>query len=235
MKPQSVHSVGGMGKIQRQEDSLLRDARAAQQAGAFSIVLELIPQAIAARITRELAIPTIGIGAGPACDGQVLVGYDMLGLTGDFYPRFLKKFMDLRAEAVRGLTIRSGSPQWIVPGPERARLKRKRARELPDCGLVVAVCLRSGDGNHLHRASSDVPAPLAGRNFLPPIVCTLTSRCGRLAQRFRLTPGRSDNHGQGTMTAPLRGLIGADPGRHVLPLSFDKPFVRGEPMGLTWR
>src|SRR5580700_4686815 len=121
MKPQSVHSLGGMGKIQRDEDILLKDAKAAEEAGAFAIVLELIPQAIATRITRELTIPTIGIGAGPACDGQVLVGYDMLGLTGDFYPRFLKKFTDLRAEAIRAASqyaaeVRNGS----FPGPEHA-------------------------------------------------------------------------------------------------------------------
>jgi 3-methyl-2-oxobutanoate hydroxymethyltransferase len=121
MKPQSVHSLGGMGKIQRDEEVLVRDARAAQEAGAFSIVLELIPQAVASRITRELAIPTIGIGAGAGCDGQVLVGYDMLGLTGDFHPRFLKKFADLRAEAIRAASqyaaeVREGS----YPGPEHA-------------------------------------------------------------------------------------------------------------------
>ena len=108
MKPQSVHSLGGMGKIQRDEDLLLKDAKAAEEAGAFAIVLELVPQAIAARITRELSIPTIGIGAGPACDGQVLVSYDMLGLTGDFHPRFLKKFADLRGEARR----RSSADMW---------------------------------------------------------------------------------------------------------------------------
>jgi 3-methyl-2-oxobutanoate hydroxymethyltransferase len=121
MKPQSIHSLGGMGKIQRDEEVLVRDARAAQDAGAFSIVLELIPQAIAARITHELSIPTIGIGAGPACDGQVLVGYDMLGLTGDFQPRFLKKFADLRAASIRAASqyaaeVRDGS----YPGPEHA-------------------------------------------------------------------------------------------------------------------
>jgi 3-methyl-2-oxobutanoate hydroxymethyltransferase len=121
MKPQSVRSLGGMGKIQRAEETLLRDARAAEQAGAFSIVLELIPQSIAARITGELSIPTIGIGAGPACDGQVLVGYDMLGLTGDFNPRFLKKFADLRAEAIRAASqfaaeVRDGK----FPGPEHS-------------------------------------------------------------------------------------------------------------------
>jgi 3-methyl-2-oxobutanoate hydroxymethyltransferase len=121
MKPQSVHSLGGMGKIQRKEETLVRDAKAAQEAGAFSIVLELIPQSIAARITRELSIPTIGIGAGPGCDGQVLVGYDMLGLSGDFQPRFLKRFADLGAEATRAAAqyvaeVRSGA----FPGPEHA-------------------------------------------------------------------------------------------------------------------
>ena len=119
MKPQSVRSLGGMGKIQRDEETLVRDARAAEQAGAFSIVLELIPRSVAARITRELAIPTIGIGAGPNCDGQVLVGYDMLGLTGEFHPRFLKKYADLRSEAMRAASrfaaeVRDGT----FPGPE---------------------------------------------------------------------------------------------------------------------
>jgi 3-methyl-2-oxobutanoate hydroxymethyltransferase len=121
MKPQSVHSLGGMGKIQRQEETLIKDAKAAQEAGAFGIVLELIPQSIAARITAELAIPTIGIGAGPACDGQVLVGYDMLGLSGDFHPRFLKQFADLGGAATRAIEqyiaeVRSGA----FPGPEHS-------------------------------------------------------------------------------------------------------------------
>ena len=121
MKPQSIHSLGGMGKIQRAEESLLQDAQAAESAGAFAIVLELIPQAIAQRITRALAIPTIGIGAGPACDGQVLVCYDMLGLTGDFHARFLKKFADLRAQSLAAVRryiaeVQSGS----FPGPEHS-------------------------------------------------------------------------------------------------------------------
>lgn len=121
MKPQSIHSLGGLGKIQRDEESLLRDAQSAEAAGAFAIVLELIPQAIAARITSALAIPTIGIGAGPACDGQVLVSYDMLGLTGEFHPRFLKKFVDLRSQALEAVSryiaeVRAGS----FPGPEHS-------------------------------------------------------------------------------------------------------------------
>ena len=100
MKPQSVHRLGGMGKVQRDEQRLLDDARAAQEAGAFAIVLELIPQRIAERITGELQIPTIGIGAGPHCDGQVLVSCDMLGLTDDFHPKFLKRYADLRKAAI---------------------------------------------------------------------------------------------------------------------------------------
>jgi len=99
MQPQSVRALGGMGKIQRDEKRLLNDARAAHEAGAFSIVLELIPRQIARVITAELPIPTIGIGAGPDCDGQVLVSCDMLGLTDGFHPRFLKHYAELREAA----------------------------------------------------------------------------------------------------------------------------------------
>lgn len=100
MKPQSVRKLGSMGKIQRDDDELLADAQAAQEAGAFSIVLELIPRASADRITQALEIPTIGIGAGPECDGQVLVSPDMLGLTEGFRPKFLKHYADLRSAAI---------------------------------------------------------------------------------------------------------------------------------------
>ncbi len=100
MRPQAVRQLGGMGKIQRDEELLLADAQAAQDAGAFAIVLELITRDIAERITDTLAIPTIGIGSGGGCSGQVLVGPDMLGLTPGFSPKFLKKFADLRSEAI---------------------------------------------------------------------------------------------------------------------------------------
>lgn len=103
LRPQAVRKLGGMGKVQRDEEHLLADAHAAQEAGAFAIVLELIPRSIAARITKELTIPTIGIGAGPECDGQVLVGPDLLGLTGDFHPKFLKKYADLRTTAINAI------------------------------------------------------------------------------------------------------------------------------------
>ena len=97
MRPQSVRMMGGMSKVQRDEAALMADAKAVEEAGAFGIVLELIPRGIAAKITRELSIPTIGIGAGPDCDGQVLVSYDMLGLTADFHPKFLKRYSELHA------------------------------------------------------------------------------------------------------------------------------------------
>ncbi len=100
LRPQSVRKLGSMGKVQRDEHQLLNDARAAQDAGAFAIVLELIPRRVAKLITQKLDIPTIGIGAGPNCDGQVLVSYDMLGLTDGFNPKFLKRFAELRDQAI---------------------------------------------------------------------------------------------------------------------------------------
>jgi 3-methyl-2-oxobutanoate hydroxymethyltransferase len=99
LRPQSVHRLGGM-KIQRDRERLLEDARAATEAGAFAIVLELIPMEIAAEITSALPIPTIGIGAGPHCDGQVLVTPDLLGLNPAFSPRFLKRYANLH-ETIR--------------------------------------------------------------------------------------------------------------------------------------
>lgn len=97
MRPQSVRKFGRMSAIQRDAEQIMKDAKAAQNAGAFSIVLELIPRDVAMAITAELSIPTIGIGAGPDCDGQVLVSQDMLGLTA-FKPKYLKRYANLRAQ-----------------------------------------------------------------------------------------------------------------------------------------
>ena len=114
MRPQAVRQLGGMGKVQRDEQQLLNDARAAEDAGAFAVVLELVPQDIAARITEALSIPTIGIGAGAGCSGQVLVGPDMLGLNPGFQPKFLKQFGDIRNQAMKAVQsyiqeVRDGS------------------------------------------------------------------------------------------------------------------------------
>ncbi|APZ96698.1 3-methyl-2-oxobutanoate hydroxymethyltransferase [Fuerstiella marisgermanici] len=111
MRPQAVRQLGGMGKVQRDEQQLLEDAQAAEAAGAFSIVLELVPADIAGRITKAVSIPTIGIGAGPHCSGQVLVGPDMLGLTPDFKPRFLKHYANLRQDALAAVRQYIGEVQ----------------------------------------------------------------------------------------------------------------------------
>jgi 3-methyl-2-oxobutanoate hydroxymethyltransferase len=94
LTPQSVRRLGGF-RVQRDESKLLEDALATQEAGAFALVVECVPTELAQKITAALTIPTIGIGAGAGCDGQVLVTHDMLGLFDDFRPRFVKQFADV--------------------------------------------------------------------------------------------------------------------------------------------
>jgi 3-methyl-2-oxobutanoate hydroxymethyltransferase len=98
LTPQSVNSMGYrvQGRGEEAAQQLLRDAKAVQDAGAFAVVLELVPAELAAEVTRTLHIPTVGIGAGPETDAQVLVWTDMLGLTGGRVPKFVKKYADLR-------------------------------------------------------------------------------------------------------------------------------------------
>lgn len=96
LRPQSVHAMGGY-KVQRDEARLLADSLAAQEAGAFAVLVECVPATLAENITRQLRIPTIGIGAGPDCDGQILVVNDMLGLTSGYVPKFVKPYADLRS------------------------------------------------------------------------------------------------------------------------------------------
>ena len=98
LTPQSIHKFGTYNvraKEQAEADKLLRDAHLLEDAGCFAVVLEKIPAALAARVSQELHVPTIGIGAGGACDGQVLVIHDMLGINKDFSPRFLRRYADL--------------------------------------------------------------------------------------------------------------------------------------------
>jgi 3-methyl-2-oxobutanoate hydroxymethyltransferase len=117
LTPQSVHAMGGFkvqGKDEDDADRVLRDALAVADAGAYALVLEGIPSALATRIRTQLPIPTIGIGAGPDCDGQVLVCYDMLGLTPERVPRFVKmyeKLYERGVEAMRGYAeeVRNGA------------------------------------------------------------------------------------------------------------------------------
>ncbi len=103
LTPQSVHAMGGFrvqGKTEEQAQRILDDALYLQEAGAFAIVLEGIPAPLARQITETLEIPTIGIGAGVDCDGQVLVCYDLLGLTPDLKPKFVKRYAEMFDEGV---------------------------------------------------------------------------------------------------------------------------------------
>lgn len=107
MTPQSVHSLGGykvQGKVEDHAAKLLDDARALEAAGAFALVLEAIPAELARRVTQALSISTIGIGAGPHCDGQVLVLYDLLGLFDTFVPKFVKTYAHLKTDALQALS-----------------------------------------------------------------------------------------------------------------------------------
>jgi 3-methyl-2-oxobutanoate hydroxymethyltransferase len=95
LTPQHVHRLGGMRQQAREEEAvqeLIRDALALEDAGAFAVVVEAVPDAVAEAVTSRLKIPTIGIGAGPHCDGQVLVSYDMLGLFDTFVPKFVRQY-----------------------------------------------------------------------------------------------------------------------------------------------
>ena len=119
LRPQSVHQLGGY-RVQRDTDQLLTDARSAEFAGAFAIVLECIPAAIAAQITQQLSIPTIGIGAGPDCDGQILVLHDLVGLTQGRLPKHVRKYGHL-AEAIQEAVVayRDDVRGGGFPGPEQ--------------------------------------------------------------------------------------------------------------------
>jgi 3-methyl-2-oxobutanoate hydroxymethyltransferase len=109
LTPQSVHALGGY-KIQGRGDAarkkLLEEAKALETAGVFALVLEMVPSSLAAEVSRALSIPTIGIGAGPDCDGQVLVLHDLLGFDDEFNPKFLKKYANL------GKTIRDALARY---------------------------------------------------------------------------------------------------------------------------
>jgi 3-methyl-2-oxobutanoate hydroxymethyltransferase len=101
LTPQSIHQIGGY-KVQGKKDEdarrIIEDAKILEQAGAFSIVLECIPEGLASEVTKSISIPTIGIGAGVHCDGQVLVINDLLGMNDRFTPKFVKKYANLNLE-----------------------------------------------------------------------------------------------------------------------------------------
>ncbi len=142
LTPQSVHAFGGFrvqGKTWEAAEQLVRDARAVEAAGAFSVVLESIPRELAARITRELRIPCIGIGAGPDCDGQILVLHDLIGLNSGRTPKFARRYANLAdviaravseyADDVRGGRFPADSESFHLPPEVREQLLAWRPRD----------------------------------------------------------------------------------------------------------
>jgi 3-methyl-2-oxobutanoate hydroxymethyltransferase len=119
LRPQAIHTLGGY-KVQRDAERLRTDAMAAEAAGAFAVVLECIPAEVATEITAALSIPTIGIGAGAGCDGQVLVLHDLLGVSTDYVPSFVKAYAGL-ADTIVGAVkqFRDDVRGGRFPGPEQ--------------------------------------------------------------------------------------------------------------------
>jgi len=124
LTPQSVHALGGyrvQGRDEKTAERLKDDAKALEDAGAFAIVLELVPAPLASQITKALTIPTIGIGAGPACDGQVLVLHDMLGLNDRFGAKFVKRYAALAEEVREAVQLYAAEVrEGRYPGPEHS-------------------------------------------------------------------------------------------------------------------
>ncbi|MGI6111989.1 MAG: 3-methyl-2-oxobutanoate hydroxymethyltransferase [Bilifractor sp.] len=127
LTPQSVNAFGGFKVQGKGEDNarrLLEDAFKVQEAGAFSVVLECVPPKLAALISRKLTIPTIGIGAGAGCDGQVLVYQDMLNMSGDFKPKFVKHFANIGDEMIAAFKeYKNEVAEGTFPAPENSFVK----------------------------------------------------------------------------------------------------------------
>ncbi|HEX3541962.1 MAG TPA: 3-methyl-2-oxobutanoate hydroxymethyltransferase [Acidimicrobiales bacterium] len=152
LTPQSVHVMGGF-KVQGKDvdgaEELVADARALADAGCFAIVLEGVPDTVAARVTAAVPVPTIGIGAGPACDGQVLVFHDVLGLEDRVLPKFVRRYASLKADAVAALRAYAGDV---------------RARRFPtdaESYHVPAEVVRQLDAARGSRPPAPLPVPAA--------------------------------------------------------------------------
>jgi len=124
LTPQSIHRMGGFkvqGKTEEAAKRLIEEAHMVEDAGAFSLLIEAIPMKLANRITKELSIPTIGIGAGPHCDGQVLVLHDVIGMFERFVPKFVKRYANLKDEALKAImTYREEVEKGEFPSEEQS-------------------------------------------------------------------------------------------------------------------
>ena len=190
LTPQSIHALGGFhvqGKTADAARQLERDARAVEAAGAFAVVLESMPREIAARITEKLRIPTIGIGAGPDCDGQVLVFHDLVGLTPGHKPKFVRQYANLgRGNFPRGGRIlRRCAPRRFPVGRRVvslacaiARAAAERASALESCRAPPGAGAESIHGRASHERRRFSPALRLQRLGQPP-----HSRCLRALSR----------------------------------------------------
>ena len=147
--PQAIHGLGGarvQGRSADEAIKLIDDARALEMAGCFSVVLEMVPTAVAKAVTERLTIPTVGIGAGNVCDGQILVTDDLMGKFTDFLPRFVRRYADLSqvcqdavckyAEDVKSTNFPNASESFLLPKDEEEELKRKLAQESVTSGEI---------------------------------------------------------------------------------------------------
>lgn len=123
LTPQSIHRMGGykvQGRTEAAANKLVEEAHMAEDAGAFSLILEAIPMELAKKISEEISIPTIGIGAGPHCDGQVLVLHDVIGLFDRFVPKFVKRYSYVKEDVLKAIkTYRDEIEQGIFPSEEQ--------------------------------------------------------------------------------------------------------------------
>jgi len=124
LTPQSIHRMGGykvQGKTDEAAKRLIEEAHTVEDAGAFSLILEAIPMKLAKKITKELSIPTIGIGAGPHCDGQILVLHDVIGLFERFVPKFTKQYLNIKVDAVKALQkYKAEVEKGVFPSEEQS-------------------------------------------------------------------------------------------------------------------
>ncbi|MBD3221813.1 3-methyl-2-oxobutanoate hydroxymethyltransferase, partial [bacterium] len=150
LTPQSVNVFGGyrvQGRGDAAAERLLEDARHLAELGCFGLVLECIPASLAGRVTRAVPVPTIGIGAGAGCDGQVLVQHDLLGLAGDFQPRFVKRYAELGTEATRAIAAYADEVRCgVFPGPEHTYGEGRGRRTDPDAGREGRPSREEGQG-----------------------------------------------------------------------------------------
>ena len=168
LTPQSVHRFGGykvQGRDAGRAGEILEGARRLEAAGAFAVVLECVPRELAALVTSALSIPTIGIGAGPDCDGQVLVFHDLLGLTRNKPPRFVKRYAELGQAAVEALRrFRREVEEGIFPGPEHGYgMEGAELTKLKD-GLLADRGFLGSSGAVPVRVDREVCGPTPGED-----------------------------------------------------------------------